>query len=118
VTIDDISVGVGAAGPAGCAFLIIDGLMLDNTEHAGTGHGIELHLTSRGNNIVFRNIEARNWSSGAHAMCNLRDLIFENCVFHNNRNSHGIYLGAREIPNDNIFVKNCIIYRNGMHGLA
>jgi hypothetical protein len=117
VIISDISVGVNAAGPAGCAFLIVDGLVLDNTEKAGTGNGIRLHLSSKGYNIVFRNIEARNWSSGVHAMSNLHDLIFENCVFHKNRNSHGIYLGAREIPNDNVFVRNCIIYQNGMHGV-
>jgi len=116
VIIDDISGGVGAAGPAGCAFVIIDGFVLDNTKNAGWGNGIGLHLTAQAHNIVYRNIEARNWASGVHAMCNLRDIIFEYCVFHDNRNSHGIYLGAREIPNDNVIVRNCIIYRNGRHG--
>jgi len=115
VIINDI-VGVNAAGPAGCAFLIIVGFVLDNTENAGRGNGIRLHLSSKGQNIVFRNIEARNWSSGVSAMCDLHDLIFENCVFHNNRNSHGMYLGARGIPNTNVSVRNCIIYQNGMHG--
>ncbi|MGZ4162131.1 MAG: right-handed parallel beta-helix repeat-containing protein, partial [Neobacillus sp.] len=116
VIIDDISVGVGAAGPGGCAFVIIDGFVLDNTRNTGLGNGIELHLTTRGRNIVFRNIEARNWSAGVHAMCDLHDLSFENCVFHDNKSSHGVYVGAREIPNSNVSVRNCIIYRNGMHG--
>lgn len=116
VIIDDISVGVGAAGPAGCAFVIIDGFVLDNTRNTGRGHGIELHLTAQGRNIVFRNIEARNWSAGVHAMCDLHDLSLENCVFHDNKTSHGVYIGAREIPNTNVSVRNCIIYQNGMHG--
>jgi len=116
VNIDDISVGVGAAGPAGCAFVIIDGFVLDNTRSPGRGYGIELHLTVQGRNIVFRNIEARNWSAGVHAMCDLHDLSFENCIFHDNKTSHGVYIGARQIPNDNIFVRNCIVYRNGRHG--
>jgi parallel beta-helix repeat protein len=118
VIIDGISFGVSAAGPAGCAFVSVDGFVLDNTKNTGLGDGIRLHLSSKGHNIVFRNIEARNWASGAHAMCDLHYIIFENCVFHNNKNSHGIYLGARatEIPNDNIIVRNCIIYQNGRHG--
>jgi parallel beta-helix repeat protein len=116
VIIDDLSGGVGAAGPSGCAFVIIDGFVLDNTRNTGRGNGIGLHLTVQAHNIVFKNIEARNWASGVHAMCDLRDIIFESCVFHDNRTSHGIYLGAREIPNNNLFVKNCIIYQNGMHG--
>src|SRR4030065_2187954 len=116
VIIDDFSVGISAAGPAGCAFVIIDGFVLDNTKNTGLGDGIQLHLSSKGHDIVFRNIEAKNWASGAHAMSDLRDIIFEYCVFHDNRNSHGIYLGAREIPNDNIIVRNCLSYHNGRHG--
>jgi hypothetical protein len=60
VTIDDFSVGINAAGPAGCAFFIIDGFVLDNTKNTGMGNGIRLHLTGKGQNIVFRNIEAEN----------------------------------------------------------
>lgn len=116
VIIDDVSVGVNAAGPAGCAFLIIDGFVLDNTRNAGWGNGIALHLSVQSHNIVFRNIEARNWASGVHAMCDLGDIIFEYCVFHDNRNSHGMYLGARGIPNNNISIRNCILYQNGRHG--
>ena len=116
VIIDDISYAISAAGPVGCAFLIIDGFVLDNTKKTGLGYGIRLHLTAQAHNIVFRNIEASNWSSGVHAMCDLRDLSFEYSVFHNNKAEHGIYLGAREIPNSNVVVRNCVMYQNGRHG--
>ena len=54
VIIDDISVGVGAAGPAGCAFVSVDGFVLDNTRNTGLGNGIELHLTARGPEYCFQ----------------------------------------------------------------
>ena len=94
--------------------LIIDGFVLDSTQNPGLAHG----LGGGGpfTNLIVKNIESRHHSGGWRSTENLHNILVENCVFHDNLASHGLYLGAREHPNSNITVRNCIMYRNGRHG--
>ncbi|HDK26063.1 MAG TPA: right-handed parallel beta-helix repeat-containing protein, partial [Candidatus Atribacteria bacterium] len=93
-------------------YLTFDGFVSDNTKDIW-GNGINMHLA---NNIIFRNIEAKHHSIGFKAAQDLHNIFTENCVFHDNSQSHGIYWGARDLPNSNLTVRNCIMYRNGRHG--
>ncbi len=93
--------------------LIIDGFVAANSE-GWHGEGIGVRFCR---NIVFRNIESTGFTRGLIGMQDLHDILIENCVFHANASSHGIYLGARDKPNSNITVRNCISYRNGRHGI-
>ena len=110
VIIDAISAGIQVWESS---YLTFDGFILDNTEN-NLGNGLNMHLA---NNIVFRNIEAKHHSIGFKAAQDLHNILTEGCVFHDNIYSHGVYLGARDLPNSNLTLRNCIIYRNGRHGI-
>jgi len=96
--------------------MIFDGFIADNTGHyTGWGHGIDVKDGSH--HLSFKNIDIKHHSCGVKPMAGLHDILLENCVIHDNRESHGIYWGSREVPNNNLTVRNCIIYRNGRHGI-
>ena len=101
-----------AIGVNNASYVTFDGFVCDNTADVGN-QGITLYTSS---NITFRNIEARNHERGIKGMDDLHYIVIENSVFHDNRASHGIYLGARDLPNTNAIIRNNIMYRNGRHG--
>ena len=96
------------------SYLVFDGFILDNSKDE-YGRGINGHYF---NHVTFRNIEAKGHSNGMHCGQKLHDILIENCVFHDNLTSHGIYLNGdtMEKKADNITVRNCLMYRNGRHG--
>ena len=109
VVIDALANGINMLG---AKYLIFDGFILTNTQSEwgeGIGGGFSAYIT-------FRNIESKGHSSGFHFMQDLHNILTENCVFHDNSQSHGIYWGSRDYPNKNLTIRNCIMYRNGRHG--
>jgi len=98
------------------SYLVFDGFIIDNLKDEW-GRGINGHYFDH---VTFRNIESMHHSSGWHTDAQ-RDVVIENCVFHDNSQSHGIYLNSYVKPLDkwgkNIIVRNCISYRNGRHGI-
>ena len=97
------------------SYMIFDGFICDNTgPYAGWGHGIE--VLDGSHHLSFKNIEVKHYSCGIKPMAGIHDILVENCVVHDNPHSHGMYFGSREVPNSNLTVRNCIMYRNGRHG--
>jgi len=106
---------IDASYPISASYLsycIWDGFILDNSK-SKYGRGIDGHEY---NHVTFRNIESKGHSSGMHCTHEYHILI-ENCVFHDNSTSHGIYLNSYHPPySTDITIRNCLIYRNGRHG--
>jgi len=95
------------------SYLIFDGFVLDHT--AGSSQaGIPSHDNRH---VVYRNLEVRRHYRGWFGMQDLHHILTENCVFHDNLGSHGIYLGARDRPCSEITIRNCLLYRSGRHGI-
>jgi hypothetical protein len=93
--------------------LVLDGFAI-TPKPGGSGDGLAVYF---GKDIMLRNLEISGFSIGIRGMQDLHDVTIERCVIHDNGPSHGIYLGSRDLPNSNITVRNCLIYRNGKHGL-
>src|SRR4030042_446863 len=114
VIIDDFSVGISAAGPAGCAFVIIDGFVLDNTRNTGLGDGIQLHLSSKGHDIVFRNcLSYQNGRHGFQHNGRTTNLLLENNIIHSNAMG-GISL-VQGVSQSTF--KNNLIFNNNRQGI-
>ena len=97
---------------ANSSYLIFDGFILDNTQSLW-GNSIGGYKYEH---ITFRNLEMTHHSSGMHCTHEYHILI-ENCVIHDNPQSHGIYLNSYHPPySTDITIRNCLIYRNGRHG--
>ena len=90
-------------------WMVVDGFVINNSRNAPWGHGIILGETS---NSIFRNNEIVNfnWPSG---MQDMHNLTVENNIFHDML-EHGLYMGARELPNSNLTIRGNIIYRCGV----
>ena len=93
------------------SYLVFDGFICTNTS-GYTGNGVVIYESS---NITLRNIESSSHSRGISGMQDLQNITLEFSVFRDNV-THGIYLGARDLPNSNITVRNCLSYGNGYHG--
>lgn len=88
-------------------------LILDGFIFADATYGIRGY---ENNHITYRNIEVKNCNSGILCMQGLNDLLLENCVIHDSHGSHGVYWGARDLPNTNLTMRDCIVFRNSMTG--
>ncbi len=95
-----------------CRHVIFDGFTLTNTRATGAGNGIRMKYSS---NVTLRGLEVSKFQRGWIGMQDLHDITAERCVFHDN-GGHGVYLGARDRPNSNLTVRNCLMYRNWLHG--
>lgn len=96
-----------------CSNLVFDGFVLDCRDK-GSDSGFETHFAS---NITLRNMEMRNHFWGVFGMQDLSGLLLENLVIHDNGKEHGVYLGCRDLPNANLTIRGCLIYRNGGQGI-
>lgn len=94
--------------------MVVHGMDFRNTE-TKLGRGI---LITESNNLAIRNVKSGYSTNGLFAMQDLHDILIEGCVFHNTdfAGTHGVYIGARELPNSNITFNNNLIYNGGMHG--
>jgi hypothetical protein len=109
VLMDSLSQSIGIDTSS---YIIVDGFVADNTRgrySKGIGMKFSHHIT-------LRNIEARGHERGMIGMQDLHDILTEYCVFHDNVGSHGIYWGARDLPNSNLTVRCSIMYRNFRYG--
>jgi len=97
-----------------CQHLVVEGFLCDNSHPKRLGRGVTMTASSH---IRLANLEVRNHYWGIIAMQDLHDVTIKSCVIHDNPHEHGIYLGSREKPNDNLIVRNCLIYRNGQQGI-
>lgn len=95
-----------------CTNIVIDGPVL--TTIAGGGHGVKINDCQR---ITLRNLEIFSLSRGIFGAQDINNLLIERCVVRDNGGSHGIYLGSRDRPNSNIVIRDCLVYRNAMHGI-
>ena len=95
-----------------CSYLTFDGFEL--TGHVVNSYGIQMHYSKH---IMMKNIYSHHHKIGIRGFEDLHDISIENCVIADNEGSHGIYLGSRDLPNTNITVHGCRIYRNGRHGI-
>ena len=97
---------------ADCRWVIFDGFVVTNTASTW-GSGVAMRYSAH---VTLRHIESTRHARGWIGMQDLHDVLAERCVFHDNPNSHGVYLGAREKPNSDLTVRDCLLYRNGRHG--
>ncbi len=98
----------------GCDYssnIIFDGFIVRNT-YGYQSKGLGMYESS---NITWRNIESTGHSRGMFSMQNLHGITVEYSVFRNN-GSHGIYWGARDLPNSDLTVRGVLSYNNGRHG--
>lgn len=96
-----------------CSYIVIDGFVVDSSTEVGA-YGIQADSSDH---ITIRNVESRRHTYGALLMQNLHDILIENCVFHDNPDEHGIYVGAAAAPNANITLRGNLLYRNGRNGI-
>jgi parallel beta-helix repeat protein len=89
--------------------VIVDGFTLDNPNYPGLGTGISMALSSR---TTVRNVEVQrfNYLSSIDGM---HDVLFERFISHH-QTEHGLYLGARENPSNNVTVRKSLFYKNGV----
>lgn len=90
--------------------LVLDGFVLEGTPK---GLGLTIYNSS---NLTLRNLETRSAGLGLRAMQDLHHVLVETCVFHDSANSHGAYFGARDLPNSDIVVRDCLFYNNDKNG--
>lgn len=96
------------------SYLVWDGFEVDGSVYEdGYGEGVKLHLSQ---NLTLKNLYIHHHGTGIHGFQDLHDLTIEDCVVSDQRDAHGIYLGARDLPNTNITVRGCRLYRNERHG--
>ena len=105
--------GDGAITIKHSSHLVLDGFAITPKEGA-RGDGMSIYWC---HNVTLRNLEVSGFTLGIRGMQDLHDLVIENCVVHDNGPSHGIYLGCRDLVNSDITVRNCLLYRNGEHGV-
>lgn len=91
--------------------LIFDGLTCRNSE-TGLGRGV---MVSVATNIRMVNIDSGHSTSGLFAMQGLHNFHIENCVFHDTDSvgTHCVYIGARDLANSNITMKDNLMYNCG-----
>ncbi len=75
--------------------------------------GVEMHFVR---DIALRNIETFGHKWGIFGAQDWQDVLIENSVIHDNSPEHGIYVGARDLPNARMKVRRCLLYRNYRHG--
>lgn len=98
-------------------YVTFDGLLFTNS---ATGYGRTFFMgsdagtTSTG--ITIRNCEVWNRANGVFAMQDMHSWLIERNVFHHTESggSHSIYLGSRGYPNDDIVVRNNLLYNTGL----
>jgi hypothetical protein len=90
------------------SYLVISGFTFNGKNSSG-GDGMDLYTS---NNITIMNINEFGYGLGLRGMQGLSNIDIYDCVFHGNNPSHGVYIGARDLPNSNIFVHNNIFYGN------
>ena len=93
--------------------LIFDGFVLEH----GSGSSEAGLSTNFNDHITYRNLEVMHHYRGWFGMQDLHDILMEDSVVHDNLGSHGIYLGARDLPNSNITIRDCLVYRSGYNGI-
>lgn len=76
--------------------------------------GVEMHFV---HDVTLRNIETFGHKWGIFGAQDWKNIFVENSVVHDNSPEHGIYIGARDLPNSRVTIRNCLIYRNGRHGI-
>ena len=96
------------------SYIVFDGMIIVNSDSQHLGDGISGNTD---NHLTFRNIEVKDHYRGLMMMQDLRDMVLENCVFHDNGGEHGIYIGCRELPNTNLTIRGCLSYHNAWHGI-
>lgn len=96
-----------------CTNLVVDGLVIDDTGQR-LSNGLAVKFSQH---IVLRNLELLHHYWGVIGMQDLHDLLIEDCVIHDNASEHGVYLGARDLPDSDLTVRRCLVYRNGQQGL-
>lgn len=108
----------GSTG-SGNDYLVFDGLLFTNSSTANGRtffFGSDNGTTSTG--ITIRNCEVWNRANGIFAMQDLENWLIEKNVIHHtdtgSSSSHSIYLGARSHPNDDIVIRNNLLYNTGL----
>jgi len=97
-----------------CSHLIIDNFLLDNTGQSGMGRGMTMTYC---HNILVQQSESRNHFWGVIAMQDLHNITWDNLLVHDNTGEHGLYIGARELPDSHITISNSVIYGNHWQGI-
>ncbi|MCL2701661.1 MAG: right-handed parallel beta-helix repeat-containing protein [Phycisphaerae bacterium] len=97
-----------------CGWVVIDNFLLDNTGKQGMGRGMNMKYS---HDVLVTHTESRNHFWGVIAMQGLKNITWDNMVVHSNSGEHGMYIGARELPNSNITISNSVIYGNNWQGI-
>jgi hypothetical protein len=97
---------------ANSSYIVWDGLALTNS-NGGLGEGVSM---TNAHHIIFRNMNSYNNYRGMIAMQNLRDILVEYSIWHDNIGEHGIYIGSRDQANSNVTIRGNLFYRNSWNG--
>ena len=88
---------------------VVDGFIITNTRNPAFGWGVSLGMSHDG---VFKNCEVRNFAYPT-GMQDMHNLLIENNIFHDMK-EHGLYLGARNLPNSDLTIRKNLFYHNGV----
>jgi hypothetical protein len=103
-----IAASVDGANFTNDSYVIVSGFTFNGKNCSG-GDGIDLYTST---NMTFMDINEFGYGLGLRGMQGLSNIDIYDCVFADNTSSHGMYIGARDLPNANIFVHNSIFYGN------
>jgi hypothetical protein len=104
------------------SWFILDGPRVICVGNAGTGFngGTDDYQTSSlFHDNIFRHIESTNCSDGMYSFNGMLNLTIEDSNFHDQHGvtGHGLYIGARNLPNKNVTVRRNLLYGNDYSGM-
>lgn len=103
------------------SWYVIDGFRTINNacmNSMGTNDAGINPTTSLSHDIVIRHLEATACGSGFWGMVGLVNVLIEEGSFHDNYNSHGMYLGTRgTLINEHVVVRRNLFYNNNYTGV-
>lgn len=113
----DLPGDFGGEPTEGNSHLVFDGLLFTNSATSlGRTFNFGANDGTDATGIIIRNCEVWARANGAFMMQDLHSILIERNVFHHTEagGSHGIYLGARNYPNDDVIIRNNLIYQVGL----